>query len=155
MPPRHVSILDIFDGAAHFYLIFLKNYGIIIIENEKRGFKMIKITEVKITTPSDYYEYHVFEKYIAENNKALCLVDNEIVTADEGNTFYRELISRATKVKKKVHEIKADNAKIIERFQNSIDPYPQYIDDWKTYERTIKFNELMYKLIDTFKTIAE
>ena len=116
---------------------------------------MIKITEVKITTPSDYYEYHVFEEYIAENNKALCLVDNEIVTADEGNTFYRELISRATKVKKKVHEIKADNAKIIERFQNSIDPYPQYIDDWKTYERTIKFNELMYKLIDTFKTIVE
>lgn len=99
----------------------------------------------------DCYKY--FKSYIAENGKAIYVVDDKVVTKEEGNNIYKELTNKY-KYRATIHTVDANDKEICEKLKNCIDPYYHYIDDTRQWEVVQKHNEDVYKILNAFEEVA-
>lgn len=127
---------------------------------------MIKVVTLEYETPHIFgcgskYEnlgtvtrYKYFKSYIAENGKAVYVVGDELVTKEEGNNIYKELINNNPNYKATVHKTNTTDNEICKILENCIDPYYYYIDNTKDAEAVHKHNEEIYKILEAFKKVA-
>ena len=95
------------------------------------------------------------KEYRADNGKSIYKYYDRIVTRDEANEIYKEICSDCKSHKAKATTVKATDEEIIKRFEDAIDPYTAYIDDWEQEQEANAYNELMRNLIAKFKKVAE
>ena len=110
---------------------------------------MIQITKLKIN-----YKLYFFIKYIAKNGNYICAVNDEIVSKDDGNQMFKNLILESENYKVEKSAINKNNSEIIEYISSGIDKYAHYIDNYKQYREAMDNNERLYKLIEEFEAIC-
>lgn len=113
------------------------------------------ITHSITTDTEDVFttKYKYFKTYQAENGNAVYTVDGELVTKEEGNKIFTDLVNKYTH-KATVHRIGATNSEICEKLEKCIDPYYFYIDDTKDMERAKKDNERVRDILNAFIEVA-
>ena len=112
---------------------------------------MIKIVTVKCGS----FSYRHFTKYIAENGKAVCAINDEVVEPDVGNDIYKALRAEGATVVNREFIIGKTDSEIVEYIESGIDKYLQYIENYKQYEQAREHNDKLYKLAEEFKRIAK
>lgn len=110
---------------------------------------MIQITKLKIS-----YRLYFFIKYIAENGNYICAVNDEIVSKDDGNQMFKNLISKYENYKVEKSTIDATNDEIIKYILKNVDKYACYIENYNQYREAMDNNERLYKLSREFKAIC-
>lgn len=110
---------------------------------------MIQITKLKIS-----YRLYFFIKYIAENGNYICAVNDEVVSKDDGNQMFKNLISESENYKVEKSAIDATNDEIIKYILKNVDKYVCYIENYNQYREAMDNNERLYKLSREFKAIC-
>lgn len=110
---------------------------------------MIQITKLKIS-----YRLYFFVKYIAENGNYICAVNDEVVSKDDGNQMFKNLISESENYKVEKSAIDATNDEIIKYILKNVDKYACYIENYNQYREAMNNNERLYKLSREFKAIC-
>ena len=113
---------------------------------------MIKTTILEYRSPMSCFV--VFREYIAENGASLYTIGNRIVTRDEGNQEFLNIVRRATRYAVEKTAVNANNDTILKNLNGSIDQYVEYIDDYRQYKAACAVNEEIYKIIHAFKAVA-
>ena len=113
---------------------------------------MIKTTTLEYYAPMS--NFVVFREYVAENGASLCTIGNRIVTREEGNLEFLNIVKRAKHYVTKKTTIDASDKEILERLNGNIDRYVEYIDDYRQYKATCVANDEIHKVIHAFKAIA-
>lgn len=104
---------------------------------------------------SRYFATYIhFMKYIAENGKAVCAIDGEIVEPSAGNDVYRKLKAKgATCISREV--LDKSNTEIVEYIESGIDRFADYIDNYRQYDEACRRNYKLKKLVSEFRRVAE
>lgn len=113
-----------------------------------------KIYTQYIPNKISYNVHHIFTKYIAENGEYICTINDEIVSKNEGNETFRNLISEAEDYTIEKTILNKNDMEIIEYIKGGIDEYVEYIDDYYQYKNAKDNNDRLYKLISKFKSIS-
>ena len=106
---------------------------------------MIKIT---------WLNNHNFIKYIAENGKFICAINDEIISGEEGNKIFSRIKNTAKKISLEKKEIEANNEEIIRFLSKRIDTTVDYIDDYRQYKEAVARNSKILSIIAEFKKIT-
>ena len=89
------------------------------------------VKTVRVEALCRYWEWHKFVTIRNDAGRALYLLDDEIVTKEEGNTKFLELKNRATTFKQDVKEVSGLTLEeVVKPYADAIDPYTHYIDDY-------------------------
>lgn len=114
---------------------------------------MIKTTILNYNTGT-YDRIAVFRQYEAENGNSVYTVGDNMVTKDEGNERFKELIKASVShtVTKNIQD--ADNEEIIDRIEQGYDPYVEYIDNYSQYRSACAHNDYITSLCNTFRQAA-
>lgn len=107
---------------------------------------IIKIKETKVSYKRGiYWETKIFQK-ISSQKGDLCLMDGDIVSPEEGNQKFlqykkKEEFSFETSEKEVLKE------ELISSYRKKIDPYIDYIDNYKQQQKAEKNNERLLNII--------
>ena len=106
---------------------------------------MIKIT---------YLNNNNFTKYIAENGKFICTVNDEIISGEEGNKIFSKIKNTTKQINIEKKETEANNEEIIKHLSKRIDTTVEYIDNDRQYKEAIARNGKILSIITEFKKIT-
>ena len=119
-----------------------------MVKPPERGTKMIK----KIVLKNGVTDYKVFTKYVADNGKFICAINDEIITPEEGNAVYRSYKECGAVCTQ--HETSNEsNNDIVSIIESQIDRYAVYIENYNQYAVAEEKNRKMRKLLTAFKAI--
>lgn len=108
----------------------------------------------RVTLKCGGFSYKCFTKYIAENGKAICAINDEIVEPEAGNDIYRALKEDNAIVTDR-EVIEMSDKEIVEYLESGIDKYAVYIDNYRQYAQAQESNDRIRKLISEFRRIAK
>ena len=94
-----------------------------------------------------------FRQYVADNGNAVYTVGNNIVTKEEGNRIFIDTIEGSATHDIKNSVVSLTDAEILNKLNESIDPYTVYIEDYKQYKEARRINDQIYSIIEAFKSI--
>ena len=108
-----------------------------------------------IPTPLYALTKHMrFEKIIAENGEYICVVDNKIVTPEEGNALFIKLRKEnpSCKIERVIKDF--NNDEILNYLDNRLDKYTQYIDNYRQCHEAEYENDKIRNIMKAFVNIA-
>lgn len=96
-----------------------------------------------------------FIQYVAENGNSVYVISgNEIVTKDEGNKLFLELVNTEKNVKVTKNVIDANDEDILSRLDEGVDKYTEYIDNYNQQLEAEKHNRKIWAIMDAFRKAA-
>ena len=94
-----------------------------------------------------------FTKYIANNGKSVCTINDEIVSREEGNKIFSR-IKKAEKANIEKKEIEKNDEEIIKFLSGRVDTTVEYIDNYSQYKEAIARNGRILSIITEFKKVT-
>lgn len=108
-----------------------------------------------IPNNSRYHQWKSFKQYTADNGNSIYTIDGKIVSKNEGNNIFVNLIRSSKEYTVEKSTLDLSTAEIIKNLQLSIDEYPEMIDNYQQYKSALAHNDKIYHLISEFEKIAD
>lgn len=99
-------------------------------------------------------KHHYFTKYITENGHYVCTVNDKVVSREEGNEIFKNLISEADEYSVEKETILKNDNEILEYLDGRIDKYYMYIENGKQWSEAKEQNEKIYKIMRCFEAMC-
>ena len=116
---------------------------------------MIRITVLHyIPKTEKYWKIKTFYQYAAENGNSLYLIGSEYTDKETGNQTFKDLVANAREYSVSRNTLELSDKETLEHLGKSIDPYVEYIDNYRQYKEAQASNQHIYNLMDAFRKTA-
>ena len=100
-----------------------------------------------------YNHWKHFTQYTAENGNSIYTIGNRLVTKEEGNKEFIDIVSKYEHETTRSSSDKNDDD-IIEGLRSSIDPWTMMIDDYTQMKEAEAHNDAIYAILSAFREAA-